>query len=91
MPAGWWLVEFSPGQVATLSAEALQAQYERDVPLTSLDSFVDTVQDLRLADSQAAVRANALEDRIAALEATIASVREALSAAPQLTFPTING
>jgi len=91
VPATSWLVEFAPGQVAILSAEAFRAQYEKDVALTPLESFVAAVQDLRGADVMAYQRATSMEDRISALEDVLASMRDALSnvAVPQLTFPTL--
>jgi hypothetical protein len=92
VPATWWLVEFPSGLVATMPNETFTAQYERPFAAVPMEDFANTVADLRSTDRMHAQRALELEARIASLEATIASMREALSAAaPQLTFPTING
>lgn len=93
VPATWWLVEFSPGQVATMSEETFRAQYEADLALTPMESFVNTVADLRDSDRMASRRALELEARIAVLEGLVTTLKAALGnqGSTQLTFPTING
>lgn len=78
VPAGFWLVEYAPGAVSMMSDAAFRAGFEKYQEPTPLESFVTTLQDLRNSDRMAATRANALEDRIVALEALASTMRNAL-------------
>lgn len=78
VPAGFWLVESASGAVSMMSDVAFRASFEKYQESTPLESFVNTVQDLRNSDRMAATRSNSLEDRIAALEALASTMRNAL-------------
>lgn len=80
VPAGFWLVEDSAGRISLMSDAAFKAGFEGYKEPVSLESYFNTLEDLRNSDRMAVTRANALEDRIAALEALASTMRNALIA-----------
>ena len=74
VPAGWWLVESAPGFVSVVMDGVFQGGFEKAETFTPLESFVNTLGDLRETDRMAVQRAMDLEVRIAALEAKAQSI-----------------